>query len=270
MPSRPYRAWTERSGPAGGRAACSPRVLLFLAGAARASPASEVTPDCAPRPPRHPRLILSQAECGTLGLQRGGRRESRLPLQKCAVRVSMLIFSDVSVESLFRNPFTAPGSRQPLPPGQAQRLPPPPRLAAPSLRDRTVGGWVPGRRSAITAAPSGAQGGGEGRGEEGGQAGLLITPALSSPLPLPPAALSPSVGSREESGAFLEDSTRRLDANAHKCYSQFMFLFKPMSRAADAGSSRQGLGVRGNCAHTSQGSPKLMVVCYRPSSRTNS
>lgn len=137
------------------------------------------------------RLILSQAEYGTLGLQRGGRRESRLPFQKCAVRVSMLIFSDVSVESLFRNPFTAPGSRQPLPPGPAGTAPASaPQLAAPSLRDRTVGGWVPGRRSAITAAPSGAPGGGEGRGEEGGQAGLLITPALSSPLPLPPAALS--------------------------------------------------------------------------------
>lgn len=149
--------------------------------------------DCAPRPPWHPRLILSQAEYGTLGLQRGGRRESRLPFQKCAVRVSMLIFSDVSVESLFRNPFTAPGSRQPLPPGPAGTAPASaPQLAAPSLRDRTVGGWVPGRRSAITAAPSGAPGGGEGRGEEGGQAGLLITPALSSPLPLPlpPAALS--------------------------------------------------------------------------------
>lgn len=122
----PALSGRDGAGRAGGRAACSLRALHFLAGAARASPASEVTPDCAPRPPWHPRLILSQAEYGTLGLQRGGRRESRLPFQKCAVRVSMLIFSDVSVESLFRNPFTAPGSRQPLPPGQpAQRLPPP-------------------------------------------------------------------------------------------------------------------------------------------------
>lgn len=64
------------------------------------------------------------------------------------------------------------------------------------------------------------------------------------------------MGSGEGSGAFLEDSTRRLDANAHRCYSQFMFLFKPMSRAADAGSSRQGLGVRGNRAHTLQGFPQ--------------
>lgn len=117
MPSRPYRP--GRSGQ--GR---RPRRVLSAspslpgrrgAGIARVRSYSRLRPAPAVAPAR---LILSQAEYGTLGLQRGGRRESRLPFQKCAVRVSMLIFSDVSVESLFRNPFTAPGSRQPLPPGR--------------------------------------------------------------------------------------------------------------------------------------------------------
>lgn len=161
----------DGAGRAGGRAACSLRALHFLAGAARASPASEVTPDCAPRPPWHPRLILSQAEYGTLGLQRGGRRESRLPFQKCAVRVSMLIFSDVSVESLFRNPFTAPGSRQPLPPGRHSACLRP--AAGRSLPPGQDGGRLGPREEICNhGRPLGCAGrrGGKGRGRRAGWA----------------------------------------------------------------------------------------------------
>lgn len=168
--SRPYRP--GRSGP--GR---RPRRVLPAspslpgrrgAGIACVRSYSRLRPAPAVAPAR---LILSQAEYGTLGLQRGGRRESRLPFQKCAVRVSMLIFSDVSVESLFRNPFTAPGSRQPLPPGRHSACLRP--AAGRSLPPGQDGGRLGPREEICNhGRPLGCAGrrGGKGRGRRAGWA----------------------------------------------------------------------------------------------------
>ena len=46
---------------------------------------------------------------------RGEKRQFRVLFQKCVMHVSILIFSDVSVESLFRSSFTTPGSLQLFP-----------------------------------------------------------------------------------------------------------------------------------------------------------
>lgn len=88
---------------------------------------------------------------------RGEKREFRVLFQKCVMHVSILIFSDVSVESLFRSSFTTPGS--------LQLFPHHPSASPPSLRLRgwqALQGWG-SRKGEVPSRPPlesvGAEGG---------------------------------------------------------------------------------------------------------------
>lgn len=145
--------------------------------------------------------------------------------QKCVMHVSILIFSDVSVESLFRSSFTTLGSR---------RLFPPPPLRLPSRPEArrqvdSPGLGPQGRRGAVTANLG--FNGHRWRGEKGAFhhvqsrahisfhfLGLCVLWCLDS------ASLCIYKKKVEQ---FLYESIQGFRSDANKCHFQFTFVVKP-------------------------------------------